>query len=79
MSYTPSDPHFIQNPDLDILSHRPHKSLKLLVQAFLATAVFRIWPTLVFMGGWSAGVVLVNLRTPVTLAVPNTMLTVLGG
>ncbi|RSH91483.1 hypothetical protein EHS25_009782 [Saitozyma podzolica] len=78
MSYTPSDPHFIQNPDLDILSHRPHKSLKLLFQAFLATAVFRIWPTLLFMGGWSAGVVLVNLKTPVTLAVPNTMLTVLG-
>jgi hypothetical protein len=78
MSHTPSDDHFVHNPDLDLLAHRPHKSLLLLFNAVTATAVFRIWPTLLFMGGWSAGIVLINVKTEAELKVPNTMLTVLG-
>jgi len=79
MSHTPSsDPHFVHQPDLDILAHRPHKSALLLVQALTATAVFRVWPTLLFMGGWSTAVVLINKKTAAELTVPATMLTVLG-
>ncbi|WWD19825.1 hypothetical protein CI109_104291 [Kwoniella shandongensis] len=78
MSHTPIDSHFVQHPDLDILGHRPHKLAKLFLQAITATAVFRIWPTLLFMGGWSAMIVLVNMKTKAEMTVPTTMLTVLG-
>jgi hypothetical protein len=50
----------------------------LIVQAMTATAVFRIWPTLLFMGAWSTAVVLINRMTAAELTVPSTMLTVLG-
>ncbi|KAL7424403.1 hypothetical protein Q5752_000085 [Cryptotrichosporon argae] len=78
MSHTPVDPHFVQNPDLDLLSHRPHVSARLLYNAVTATALFRVWPTLLFYGAWSTMVVLVNVKTSVHLRFPNTMITVLG-
>jgi len=40
---TPKDDHFVSNPDLDILNHRPHKAAVLLYNAMTATAVFTIW------------------------------------
>ncbi len=78
MSHTPMDSHFVGNPDIDILSHRPHKSAVILLKAVLATALFRIWGTLLFMGGWSAMIVVVNFKTQANMVVPTTMLTVLG-
>lgn len=72
--------HFDPNQyrSYSILRHRPHKSIKYFVDAFLATALFRIWPTLVFFGGWSTMICLVNLKTSTSLSFPNTMITVLG-
>ena len=79
MSHTPVDSHFIAGTvDLDLLGHRPHKSALLLCQALTATAFFRVWRTLLFMGGWSAAIVLINKNTSAELTVPATMLTVLG-
>ncbi|WVQ94903.1 hypothetical protein IAU59_001989 [Kwoniella sp. CBS 9459] len=78
MSHTPVDSHFVSNPDLDLLSHRPHKSAMLLFQALTATAVFRVWPSLVFVGGWSAMIVLINRETEAEMTVPSTLLTALG-
>lgn len=78
MSHAPVDPYFVGNPDIDLLGHRPHKSAMILFKALLGTALFRIWPSLLFMGGWSAMVVLVNLKTSAEMVVPTTMLTVLG-
>jgi len=79
MSHTPVDSHFVPGTvDLDLLGHRPQKSAKLLVQAMTATAFFRIWFCLLFIGGWSAGIVLINKQTEAELTVPATMLTVLG-
>ncbi|WWC64809.1 uncharacterized protein I303_107423 [Kwoniella dejecticola CBS 10117] len=78
MSHTPLDDHFISQPDLDLLGHRPHKSAILLFQALTATAVFRIWPSLLFMGGWSAAIVLINQKTEAEMTVPSTLLTALG-
>jgi hypothetical protein len=75
---TPKDDHFVSNPDLDILSHRPHKGAALLYNAMTATAVFTIWPHLLFFAGWSAMVCCVNKFTNVELVVPNTLLTALG-
>jgi hypothetical protein len=76
---TPRDDHFVSNPDLDILSHRPHKAAALLYTAMTATAVFTIWPHLLFFGGWSAMVCCVNKYTEAEMVVPNTLLTALGG
>ncbi|WRT70022.1 uncharacterized protein IL334_007015 [Kwoniella shivajii] len=78
MSHTPLDDHFISNPDLDLLGHRPHKSAMLLWQALSATALYNTWPSLVFMGGWSAMIVLLNKRTEADMTVPSTLLTALG-
>ncbi|WVF67305.1 hypothetical protein IAT40_002056 [Kwoniella sp. CBS 6097] len=78
MSHTPVDSHFVSNPDLDLLGHRPHKSAMLLFQALTATAVFRVWPSLVFVGGWSAMIVLINRETEAEMTVPSTLLTALG-
>ncbi|WWC91921.1 uncharacterized protein L201_006873 [Kwoniella dendrophila CBS 6074] len=78
MSHTPVDDHFISNPDLDLLGHRPHKSAILLFQALTATAVLRIWPSLVFMGGWSTMIVVINAKTEAEMTVPSTLLTALG-
>jgi len=75
---TPKDDHFVSNPDLDILSHRPHKAAALLYNAMTATAVFSIWPHLLFFGGWSAMVCCVNKYTEAEMVVPNTLLTALG-
>jgi len=75
---TPKDDHFVSNPDLDILSHRPHKAAALLYNAMTATAVFTIWPHLLFFAGWSAMVCCVNRFTAAELVVPNTLLTALG-
>ncbi|WWC72218.1 uncharacterized protein I206_106180 [Kwoniella pini CBS 10737] len=78
MSHTPLDDHFISQPDLDLLSHRPHKSAILLFQALTATAVFRIWPSLLFIGGWTTAIVLINEKTKAEMTVPSTLLTALG-
>lgn len=78
MSHTPSDPHFVTDVDINILGHRPHKTAMLIVQAMTATAVFRVWPTLLFIGGWSTAIVLINMKTAAEMTVPATMLTVLG-
>ncbi|WVW86382.1 hypothetical protein I302_108428 [Kwoniella bestiolae CBS 10118] len=78
MSHTPVDDHFISNPDLDLLSHRPHKSAMLLFQALQATAVFRVWPSLLFIGGWTAAIVAINEQTKAEMTVPSTLLTALG-
>ncbi|WWC95164.1 hypothetical protein V866_002018 [Kwoniella sp. B9012] len=78
MSHTPIDDHFISNPDLDLLGHRPHKSAILLFQALTATAVFRVWPSLLFIGGWSAAIVVINQQTNAEMTVPSTLLTALG-
>ena len=43
-----------------------------------ATAVFTIWPHLLFFAGWSAMVCCVNKFTEAELVVPNTLLTALG-
>lgn len=75
---TPKDDHFVSNPDLDILSHRPHKAAALVYNALTATALFTIWPHLLFFGGWSAMVCCINMYTAAELTVPNTLLTALG-
>ena len=69
---------FVQRPDLHILNHRPHKSALLVARALTATALFRIWPMLLFLGGWAAMVVLINKKTDVQLATSSLMLTVWG-
>ncbi|KAI9633770.1 Bestrophin, RFP-TM, chloride channel-domain-containing protein [Dioszegia hungarica] len=56
----------------------PHRSVRVFVRAITATALFRIWPTLIFMGGWSLMVVMVNRNTDVEFTFPATMVTVLG-
>lgn len=73
-SSTMSDPY----RNFSIFHHRPHKTLKHMLNALAATAVYRIWFTLLFMGGWSSMVVLVNQKTAAKLEFPNTMITVLG-
>ncbi|KAK4687646.1 ion channel-forming bestrophin family protein, partial [Tremellales sp. Uapishka_1] len=78
MAQTPIDAHFVQTHDLDLFGHRPHKSAALLFNALMATAIWQTWPTLLFMGGWSAMVVLVNKNTAADLSIPSTMITVLG-
>ena len=77
---TPKDDHFVVNPvaDLDLLSHRPHKSAALIFNAITATALFTIWPQLLFFGSWATMVVCVNEYTPATLQIPSTLLTALG-
>ncbi|WOO83063.1 UPF0187 protein [Vanrija pseudolonga] len=55
-----------------------HAKPKSWLDRLLGTAFFRVWPTLLFMGGWSAMVCLVNVKTSVNLTVPHTMITVLG-
>jgi hypothetical protein len=55
----------------------PHRSVRVFVRAITATALFRIWPTLIFMGGWSLMVVMVNRNTDVEFTFPATMVTVL--
>ncbi|EIW72158.1 hypothetical protein TREMEDRAFT_24583 [Tremella mesenterica DSM 1558] len=50
----------------------------LFLQALMATALFRIWPTLLFMGGWATMVVCVSNYTTANLGVPSTLLTALG-
>lgn len=75
---TPRDDHFVNNPDLDILSHRPHKAAALIFNAMTATALFTIWPHLLFFGGWAAMVCCVNVFTAAEMVVPNTLLTALG-
>lgn len=52
--------------------------LKRWLDKLLGTAFFRVWPALLFMGGWSTMVCLVNVKTNVNLTVPHTMITVLG-
>lgn len=78
MSHTPVDSHFIGDPKIELLGHRPHKTAKIVFQAITATAIFRLWPTLLFFGGWSTAIVLINKKTSAELTVPSTMLTVLG-
>lgn len=71
------DPHF-STREFDILRHRPHKTAIHFFNAIAATAIFRIWPHLLFMGGWSTMVVLVNEHTGHKASIPTTMITVLG-
>ncbi|WOO83045.1 UPF0187 protein [Vanrija pseudolonga] len=77
-SHDTSHAHFVKDAGWDILKHRPHKTLFHWARALGATALARIWPILLFTGGWSTMVVLVNLKTSVPFHFPNTMITVLG-
>ena len=61
-----------------MLHHRPDRTLRTCFNAVLATAVFRIWPHLLFLGAWSTGIILINHRTSAELSIPPTLLTVLG-
>lgn len=78
MSHTPQDAHFISNPDISLLASPPHKTIPVIFQALTATALFRIWPVMLFFGGWSAMIVLVNRYTAAEMSFPSTMITVLG-
>lgn len=80
MSSISSDPHFdtYQYETFDVFRHRPHKTALHFFRALSATAVFRIWPSLVFTAAWATMVVLVNEKTDTKLEFPNTMITVLG-
>lgn len=69
---------FVHQPELDILHQRPENTIRTCFSAVLATAVFRIWPHLLFLGGWSTAIMLINHRTAAELSIPPTMLTVLG-
>ncbi|CAK9787420.1 hypothetical protein CC85DRAFT_289581 [Cutaneotrichosporon oleaginosum] len=75
-----SSSHFDQTHyrSYNVFQHRPHKTLRFFLNAILATALFRIWPTLLFFGGWSTMVVLINLKTSAKLSFPSVMITVLG-
>lgn len=77
-SHDTSHAHFVRDAGWDVLRHRPHKTLFHWVRVLGATALARIWPILLFTGGWSTMVVLVNLKTRVPFEFPNTMITVLG-
>ncbi|KAL1409197.1 hypothetical protein Q8F55_006027 [Vanrija albida] len=77
-SHASSHAHFVKDAGWDVLKHRPHKTLLHWVRVVGATALARIWPILLFTGAWSTMVVLVNLKTSVSLEFPNTMITVLG-
>lgn len=68
--------HFVQRRDLNPLRHRPHKFAIYFFNALRATALFRIWHMLLFLGGWSAMVVLVSEKTKADLGIPTTMITV---
>ncbi|EKD04775.1 hypothetical protein A1Q2_01005 [Trichosporon asahii var. asahii CBS 8904] len=68
--------HFVQRRDLNPLRHRPHKFAIYFFNALRATALFRIWHMLVFLGGWAAMVVLVSEKTKADLGIPTTMITV---
>ncbi|GMK56835.1 hypothetical protein CspeluHIS016_0306750 [Cutaneotrichosporon spelunceum] len=76
----PSSSHFDHSHyrSYNVFEHRPHKSLRYFINALFATALFRIWPTLLFFSGWSTMVVLINLKTSARLAFPSVMITVLG-
>lgn len=75
---------FISKPDIefDPLHHRPQKTLYMIFLAFRATAIFQIWPTLLFFGGFSSMIVCLYLYLPNDagrqIVVPTTMLTPLG-
>ncbi|BEI84515.1 hypothetical protein CcaverHIS002_0411190 [Cutaneotrichosporon cavernicola] len=76
----PSSNHFDHSHyrSYNVFEHRPHKSLRYFINALLATALFRIWPTLLFFAGWSTMIVLINLKTSAKLSFPSVMITVLG-
>ncbi|KAI5453622.1 hypothetical protein NCC49_005445 [Naganishia albida] len=57
--------------------HQPNV-WKAMLKAFLATALFRIWPTLLLLGVWSTTIFCINEFTPATLACEPTLLTVVG-
>jgi len=75
---TADDIHF-QPRDFDVLRHRPHKTAIHFFNALSATAMFRIWPHLLFMGGWSTMVCCIYiLKKYKDIGFPTTMITVLG-
>lgn len=74
-----SEPHFASPREaFNPLQHRPHKTFFFYLKALAATAAFRIWPVLLFMAGWASMVISVTKYTAANLAIPNTMITVLG-
>ena len=80
MSSTPGSTHFVTRHVLEVkpLRQNPQKTFRVYVQAIMATALFRIYPTLIFMGAWSTMVVSVSKFTSANLGVPSTLLTALG-
>lgn len=74
----PKANHFDPRTEYDVLKHRPHKTALHFLNALAATAMFRIWPILLFMGGWSTMVTCVNLVAERKASIPTTMITVLG-
>lgn len=75
-----SDDHFISGNEHELASVQKGRTSAwgYLGKAFSATAFFKIWPSLLFLGLWATAVVLVNKHTSWALHFPNTMLTVLG-
>lgn len=59
--------HFSPPREFNLLRHRPHKWLVYFFNAVRATALFRIWHILLFLGGWSTMVVLVSEKTSADL------------
>ena len=62
---TPKDDHFVSNPDLDILSHRPHKAAGLLYHAMTLLHSSRFGLIYFFLAAgppWSA--VLIDSQLP---------------
>jgi hypothetical protein len=70
--------HFKSDSEYNILRHRPHKTLIYYFNALRATALFRIWPHMLFFAGWSSMVVCLNIPAHLPAKVPTTMITVLG-
>lgn len=75
-----NDEHFFSGAEHELASVEKGRTSAwgYLGRAFSATAFFKIWPSLLFVGLWATGVVLLNKHTSWALHFPNTMLTVLG-
>ncbi|THH03398.1 hypothetical protein EW146_g10452 [Bondarzewia mesenterica] len=72
-----SDVHFAGIHSPDPFAHSGRFWSKL-INAILATALFRCWHILIFFGGWSATIACINGLTRHKLVIQPTLLTVLG-
>ncbi|THH17920.1 hypothetical protein EW146_g2985 [Bondarzewia mesenterica] len=72
-----SDAHFAGIHSPDPFAHSGRFWSKL-INAILATALFRCWHILIFFGGWSATIACINGLTRHKLVIQPTLLTVLG-